>query len=405
VDLSEPANLTLYTFNSGLTDEEFQQFFTDPLKKKFPQVTLKKVKGEKTGATAPENILASGENPDLIFTGPVSIPVFTKLQMATDLNDFIKKNNMDLKQFEPSTIDSIKKHGAKGETYAIPYSMNFAALFYNKNIFDKFALSYPKEMITWDEVMELSRKLTRMDGGTQYYGFVPPAVNQLGNQLALPYVDPQSHKALLLTDQWNNVFKLYKQFLEVPGMVDANGKAPNIRKSFLEQKTMAMIADWANGIIPPLEEAAAKGDSLSWDLTTYPSFTGHLGKSRNPTFAQLMISATSKHQALDFEIMKFAASDEIQKLLTQNGRLTVLDNDALQKQFGSNYKSLSGKNLTAALKSKPVPIANPTDYDDVVVNVMKAADDKLATPGTDINTLLRETQEAANKAIAEAMGQ
>jgi multiple sugar transport system substrate-binding protein len=401
VDVSEPADLTLYTYNLVLSDEEFQHVFTESLKKRFPNVTIKMLRGSVEGPTAPEFILSSGENPDLIMTGVSEIPVFTQLKLAADLNSFIKNSGYDLQRFEPSTMDTIKKFGTKGEIYGLPYSLNFAALFYNKSLFNKFGVDYPKEMITWDEVMELSRKLTRSDGGTSYYGFVPPPLSALGSQKSLPFVDPKSNKALLLNDQWTEVFKLFKQFTDIPGIVE-NGKAPNIRKSFIEQQSLAMVADWVNGILPRLVEAANKGDAMEWDITTYPSFKGDLGKNRSAVFSQLMVSTTSKHQELAFEIIKFMDSDEIQQWLSQNGRVTVLNNEAIKKQFGSANSSLKGKNFAAALKSKTVPIGTPTDYDSLVVNILKNSDDKLIAGNTDINTLLRETQASADQAIAEA---
>jgi multiple sugar transport system substrate-binding protein len=404
-ELAKPADMTLYVYNTGLSDTDFQQLFQEPLKTKFPNVTMKMIHSPKTGPLAPENIIAAGETPDLIMTGPVSIPVITKLNMGVDLNDAIKKANFDLTRFDQTLIESIRKFGDKGEFYGIPFYSNFPALFYNKSIFDKFAVSYPMEMITWEETYELARKLTRSDGGAQYYGFAPPAINYFGVQLALPYVNPQTNKAVLQTDQWANAFKLFKQFVEVPGILDDKGKLPVAKDAFTKDKTMAMLADWANGVIPSLEDAYNKGDNLDWDLTTYPSSSQAPGIGRNPSFGIFMLSAASKNQTLGFEIIKYFTSDEMQERFTEAGRMTALNNESLRKSFGKTYNSLKGKNINAALKSHPALFKNPTDYDDVVVTALDKAGAKIVGGQADVNTLLRETEDEANKAIAEQLAQ
>jgi multiple sugar transport system substrate-binding protein len=40
---NEPVTLTFYQFYAGLSDKELDQYFIQPLKKKFPNVTLKKI--------------------------------------------------------------------------------------------------------------------------------------------------------------------------------------------------------------------------------------------------------------------------------------------------------------------------------------------------------------------------
>lgn len=73
------------------------------------------------------------------------------------MKDLIKRHNIDLSRFEPSIISALEKMSGGG-LYGLPLYNDRMALYYNKDIFDKFGVPYPKDGMTWDEVIELSIK-------------------------------------------------------------------------------------------------------------------------------------------------------------------------------------------------------------------------------------------------------
>lgn len=397
---TEPVTLTFYKYFAGLTDKEFDDYFVQPVKKKFPNVTLKSVAGKVTGPTSPANIIASGENPDLIFTSNASINVFKSLQMATDLNDLIKKNKLDLKRIDPVIVDALKQYGDKGETYAIPFSLNFAGLFYNKDIFDKFAVSYPKDLSTWDDMLELDRKLTRSDGGMQYRGIIVPEINKLGMQMSIPYLDKKTSKAAFETNGWKKAFELYTQFYQIPGML-ADGKIPPRNPDFFENKLAALYPNFADQVIPALQDMKDKGVDFNWDMTTYPSFKDRPGIGMSVDFHLLMVSKSSKHPDLVFDIINYLSSDDLQLNMTKSGRMTMLDNTGMKKQYGQTMSAMQGKNIAGLLKSKSANIKDPSDYDTMVNKILQKAGFDAGMGKVDMNTAISQAQEAADKAIAE----
>ena len=48
-----------------------------------------------------------------------------------------------------------------GVQYGFPLSLQINVLFYNKNIFDGFGVSYPQDAMTWDEFIETAKRVTR----------------------------------------------------------------------------------------------------------------------------------------------------------------------------------------------------------------------------------------------------
>jgi multiple sugar transport system substrate-binding protein len=400
VPAKEPVSLTLFRYYAGLTEQEFDQYIAKPVKSKFPHVTINFVSAKTTNASELEQMLASGDQADIIFTSNYSLPVVIKMGLAETLDESMKKADMKLDRFEPSVVDALAKYGTAGNTYAVPFSLNFAALLYNKDVFDRFGVPYPKEMSTWDDILELSKKLTRMDGTTQFRGIIMPAIKQVGDQLSLAYADKEKHKATIHNDEWKQVFEFMAPFYAIPGASD-NGKTPAALKTFMEDRTLAMNAEWISNAIGPLTELEKNGQPVNWGMTTYPSFKGRPGIGRAVDFHLMTVSKTSKHKQLVFEILNALAGEEVQTTITKNGRLTVLNNDAIKNQFGGELAVMKGKDLTAALKSKPARMVTPTDYDVISSTLLAQGLSSMLANKKDLNTALRDAQEAADKKIAE----
>jgi multiple sugar transport system substrate-binding protein len=396
--MTDPINLTFYKFYVGLTDKEFDQYFVQPLKKKYPNVTLTLVNSGLTGPLSPENILLAGVEPDLIFTSNYSFSIFKNLKLNQNLNSYLEKTKFDLNRFDPAIVESLKKYNDDG-IYAIPFSNNLAALFYNKDIFDRFGVEYPKEQSTWDEILALHKKLVKNDGGVQYRGIVPPVAKQFGDQMALSYADNSTKKATLETDQWKKAISLYKQFYEIPGMIEGD-KLPTDNKTFFEEQSTAMYTNWADTALANLTKLNDNGTPMNWDMTTYPSFSDAKGIGRRVDFHLMMMSATSKHKDLVFDIMRYMTNETIQLDMTKNARMTALNNEEIKKQYAQAFKIMEGKNLAAALKFKSAGV-KPSDFDAPISGVVNKAGYDVANNKTDVNTALRTAQEEANKIIAE----
>jgi multiple sugar transport system substrate-binding protein len=77
----------------------------------------------------------------------------------------------------------------------------------------------------------------------------------------------------------------------------------------------------------------------------------------------------------------------------------------VNKNYGSELSTLKGKHLDAIFKSKSAKLVYPSEYNEVVQPTLVAAFKDVILNGKDINTALREAQDAADKAIAEKKAQ
>ncbi|GAA4864065.1 hypothetical protein GCM10023310_49530 [Paenibacillus vulneris] len=396
---NEPITLTLYQ-HAAISNEEIDKFIVQPVQKKYPNISFNIVR--KGTGTNPEELVAAGIVPDLIYTTDANTPLWRELDVPEDLNNLIKSNNFDLNRFDPNAIDAVKVYsGGKGAIYALPVAQNIAALLYNKDIFDKFAVPYPKDGMNWDEIIQLARQLTKTENGVRYIGLSPDTVSRLGYGLSLPYVDPATNKATINNDNWKKVLTTMKAMIDIPGFLGEDKKLNYGSGDFFKNGNIAMLTAWIPDMIASTDPSIA--DKFPWDFVSLPNYPEAIGTGRIITPHTIMLNKHSKYKNEAFEVMSIFTSDEVQAELSKSGKISVVAKADIQTQYGTNVPYLKGKNVSGIFKSKTRKINDPlTEYDGLVRSALDSAAKELAA-GKDVNTVLRETEEKANKAIEEKL--
>ncbi|WP_158606745.1 ABC transporter substrate-binding protein [Paenibacillus ginsengarvi] len=386
---AEPVTLTV--FNSSMGDPLFQNAIVAPLKIKYPQITIEMIRKGK--GSMMEDLIAAGKVPDIIFgDSSGDIPVYRELGVLADLMPYMKKYAFDLNAFDPVVLGSVQANFPSGQFWMFPSSVNIATLHYNRDIFDKFGVPYPKDGMTWDETVDLAKRVTRMDGGVQYVGF-DFATNVLlpYNQLSAPMVNAQTTKAAVNTDAWKKIFDTMKRFYEIPG--NDWGKGGD---AFLKSKTLAMYA--GTSMFGSLPDATKNG--LNWDVVALPSFP-EAPKTTIQLFAPLLgISGTSKHPDEAFLAIAHLLSVEGQRDNVRQGRPSALNNADIKQQFGKDVEVLQGRNAGAFTYNKLAATPQAvTKYDALAFPIIRDKFREAAVGGKDVNTALKEAEEAINKEI------
>ena len=106
--------------------------------------------------------ISGGNGPDITDDFGSSIPNYAEQNIALPLDDYIKKDGIDLdKTFVNGTM---AQQTYNGKTYAFPISSNVFALYYNKDLLE--AAGYKEPPKTMEEVQEMAAKLTKEENGT-----------------------------------------------------------------------------------------------------------------------------------------------------------------------------------------------------------------------------------------------
>jgi multiple sugar transport system substrate-binding protein len=397
VSQKEPVTLSVFfPYPADWPEEDFMSTFGQPIMKKFPHVTIKYIAGGKI----PE-LLAAGETIDIIYASIGATPPFLlENKLEYDISPQIKKYGYNLNHLEPTMIDTARQL-AGGGIYGLPVYVPPSTIYYNKDLFDKFGVAYPKSGITWDELFELSKSLTRSDGGVDYTGFASSYGHlAMMNQMSIPLVRTDTKKSAFDTDdRWKTFSENLIRFYKIPGYAHIKSNQisePHERNRFFKDRTAAMFLS-----MTALHSPKELGD-LNWNLAPFPVFKEKpdTGPQAYPTYFYVTSMSKSKDQA--FEVIAFLTTEEYQSQQLRDGKfLTTLNNKALRLQFGQNNPIYAGKNVQAFQPDKYAPAGSVNKYNGThqgeYNNVIRDA----VHNGKDINTALREAAERINKKIEE----
>ncbi|WP_158607005.1 extracellular solute-binding protein [Paenibacillus ginsengarvi] len=391
--LKEPVEITFYRPNTATTEEQFKQMMGDAVKAKFPNVTPKFIPYAK--GTEFKDVIAAGENLDIVFYSIGLITNMTDYDLQYDLSGLLKTNKFDLTRLEQTQVEFMKNFSGGG-MYGLPVWTTAEVLAYNKDLFDKFGVAYPKDGMTWDEAYEMAKKLTRKDGGVQYYGYGMSPSHMLNvNQLSAPFNDAQN-KPLITDDKFKKLIDNFARFYQLPGSDLAKELwSKQTTTLFTKDKTLAMYA-YFNSVL---------NNEGNYDAVTLPTFADarDVGSQMYPTYAT--VASTSKHKEMAYQIVAYLTSDEYQIKMSKDATgLSILNNPQIQMTFAESLPIYQGKNIKSFFPAKPAPITMKTKYTGIVSGKANSALQQVAQGEKDVVTALREAAEAATKEIQAAQG-
>ena len=129
-----------------------------------------------------QTMLASGEPPDLFYVGAERVASFADMGLLEPLDDRIAADAksgaadaIDLSAFFPSTVAAFRYDGRRngtGALYGIPKDFTTVGFYYNKDVFRKAGVPFPKDDWTWDDYLSAARAIARTKdaAGEPYIG-------------------------------------------------------------------------------------------------------------------------------------------------------------------------------------------------------------------------------------------
>ncbi|MFK7691685.1 ABC transporter substrate-binding protein [Paenibacillus sp. HJGM_3] len=387
----EPVDLYFYSTSGLLNEEDFMKMFGNKIKEKFPHVTPKFIVYGKD--TTMDKLIATNQTIDILFDSLGS--TLLKFELEYDISELIKKNNYDLDRLEPSSVE-LQRQIAKGGIYGLPVFTQAPTVFYNKDLFDKFGIPYPKDGMTWDEMFELSKKMSRTDEGRQYWGTILSFQHvALLNQYSVPFVDPKTNKSMLTTDKFKTVFETFTRFYSIPGNQPDSQTVVYAKQleMFEKDKTVAMYLGMN------LLGAARFKNNFNWDVFAYPEYKEMpgVGPQTYPTYFYVTKTSKAKDQA--FQVISYLTSDEVQKHISHNGMFPTLKSRDALNEYGKDIDYLKNRNIQGFLPKKFAPAAETNKYKETAYKHLNVAFTDVLLGKKDVNTALREAEEMTNRDI------
>jgi len=257
--------------------------------------------------------LIGNEAPDVFYLDAFEAPGLIEKDVLEPLDGYVT-DDFDLADFETPMLDAFKSKD--GKIYGFPKDTSTLALFYNKKMFADAGITAPPE--TWDELMAVSEKLTKKNGGkVEVYGLgqAPELARQLfmihafGGKLTddqgmATFATPEALKGLqLVVDQ-----HLKAQTAGQPSDVGAGWGG----EMFGQQKAAMVIeGNWA---IPYLQ---SNFPDLDFGTAEVPTVNGKKG-TMSYTVAYVM-NKQSKHKEAAWKLLSYLTGKEGMKTWTSKG--------------------------------------------------------------------------------------
>lgn len=396
----EAVEFTYYYMYGDDIEKSFHEDYASLIQKKYPIFTFKFIRNMK--GTTLDEVIAANTKIDFFGGQIADIYKLSELNLLDDVSDLVSSGKIDMNRLEP-TVVNIMKEVSGGKIPGFPVKISSLTVAYNKDLFDKFGVPYLTDNMTWDQVLEAARKLTRTDGGTPYYGLGLNSSMHLVSNTMPPLLHAQTKKATLATDHWKNMLNRLVPLVSATSDVSARSKLANYSTAF------SMFHKDRNVAIQVMLNAAytlgGNASNMNWDLVQFPAFADMPKAGPQPAPFYYFVSKNSPNRQATFLALSELVSDESQAALARKARPPALKDKGLLEVLGTEEPLLKGKNAKALV---PKQYATVVGLDKFAVQANSALLTGLydvVAEKKDVNTALRDAEEAANKKIEALLNQ
>jgi len=264
--------------------------------------------GVKVEVTAPVEVdkivtaLNSSTPPDvLILSGGDLVKSYDAQGFVEPLNDIIKTSDIDLADFYAAPLKTCQM----GETYlCLPWGHDIYALFWNKDMFKAAGLDPEKPPKTLDELVAMSKQLTKMDadGNITQAGFIPDFswghIDLYDQRFNGSWYNADGTELTVNSDAVVNAMKWEQQFYcdgikpqQLLDFVATGGDYMASEQLFYAGKTAFQVdGEWQVG--PNFIPAIAP--SLNYGITAFPVDTGNPDKEGSGVVQGTVVLIPSK---------------------------------------------------------------------------------------------------------------
>ncbi|MDF2650870.1 MAG: extracellular solute-binding protein family 1 [Paenibacillus sp.] len=384
----DPVKLRMMAVGTTLAKEEVE-LYSKQVNAKYPYITIEQI----PNANILELIAAGSENvPDIIMTDHPNLSTVIDAKYAVDLNPELATKKVDIGKLNKIAVDGIRSLGSNNQLLGLPVYLDKAMLYFNKDLFDKFAVPYLPSEMTYEDLMATVKRLTRQDAGIQYYGYRWVNMYTVAFHLGVSVLNPKTGKADLQNDSWKYALSFIKENQDM-GNTDKVS-----HDNFFKDQTLAI---WNQTMSLAYSRLAEEGKNMNWDMAALPYW------SKKPKVAgpakpmYMMVKANGKNKDAAIDAVSFiSTSPEVQMALSKGGRISVLEDPEIKKQFATDLTFLKGKRIQEVYQYPFGDLTYTTAYESQIWPLLNTAPPAVMK-GTDINTALREAEEQINKKIDE----
>ncbi|MCA9428615.1 MAG: sugar ABC transporter substrate-binding protein, partial [Candidatus Omnitrophica bacterium] len=301
----------------------------------------------------------------------------------------------------------------EGELYALPKSCGSMVLFYNQDHFDEAGIPYPDETWTWDRMVEECAKLTRDtdgDGRVDRYALAPLDLLDLLAQYEVPILSPNRDECVLDSPEAFRVCKFLRDLTfearlipsaaQIGGFGVSSGAATGggrggasigIFDLFTLEKVSMIVTDLVLSLV--YEKAPFR-----WDIAPQPAGSVRGGFLNGAGYA---MNARTDHPKEAWELIKFLAGPEVQKLRAKGGdSLPSMTRIAESDLFLKNPKPPASRSATLSQLKVAIPPPKHERWPRVLLEIGSMTQNFMSTEDPEpIDAALAETTHIIDRVL------
>jgi multiple sugar transport system substrate-binding protein len=303
-DSGKPVTLRVALWDYSNT--QYYKTIFDAFTKANPNIKLDIV--EFTAAEYEDTVttqLAGKQDFDIVFIK--SLPTMANMiqqGMIKPIDDYMTKD----KNFDKSKYTGyIEQLALNGKTYGIPFRKDNNLIYYNKDLFDKASVPYPKDDMSFKEYADLARKMTSGSGNSKVYGahFHVWPTNVSTYARRTESFDPNDSKTYSsLTDLYTETLKLQDE-----GVIQDYGalKSSNIHYSgvfYNQQAAMMQMGTWyINMLFENVKD-------FKWGVCSVPTPDGKKCANAEGGVTPVTIGSFGKNPDAAWKFMTYICGEE-----------------------------------------------------------------------------------------------
>jgi multiple sugar transport system substrate-binding protein len=302
-------------------------------------------------------LFASNTAPDVIFINNQYLPIYANSGRLEDLTNY----DFEFDKFYQKSLETLSWHG---NIYAIPRDISNLVIYYNKDIFDKYSIPYPKDDWTFDEFLKTAQKLTHLPN---IYGisfedepyFFLPYLTSFGVKDFSKFEDENFQKGLKFYADLRNKYHVAPRKEE--------SASATMAQMFLQGRLgMHLSGRW---LVPKYRQEA----SFDWDVVSFPKGVVPMDSSG------WAISKSSKHKQDAARLIKYLSSKTSSEKFTESGLIVPARVDVATSKAFLDTKKPQNSQVFLSVVETSIPTPVTIDFKEIM--------DSLKTKTEKINNL------------------
>ena len=258
-------------------------------------------------------LFASNLAPDVVFINNYYAPKYIKAGLLEDLSNFVDKKQYFSKSIESFTYDN--------KIYAVPRDVSDLVIYYNKDLFDKYKISYPQKNWTLNDYVKISKKFVQHGiWGTSYETellYLMPFLMSNGTGV----LSDDSKQFVLNQEQTLDTLDFYADIAYKYNVAPKKQESASLTMAqlFLQQKTaMHLSGRW---LVPKYRQEA----KFDWDIISFPN--GTKGSVVNIDSSGYALSKSSRNKEAALRFIDYISSKEALSELAKSGLIVPARKD------------------------------------------------------------------------------